>query len=676
MTKDEIKPGQIHNPNKDNHIEYEPTEKELEVVKTTFEIFRDAVEVRNRSYENFDGLNLIQYIEDSYRRTTTNVDVREDIEEWQSTIHDPFTRNKVNAILGKMVSVLPGVETQNRGDDDFRKADILTNLYEFAEEQEDYEEFIVEFLFESIVKGTAIGYEGHEYKERPIRDIVSGTDTEIKVVEKKEITNRLISKIIRLEDFYPSTIHARSVKEIPHAFVRDVQPYHKFKADYRQFPKHINVSPKRNVGGEAENKPYYLDYISEDVQEGSVEVLYFYDKANDQFVIIANGVWLNPIKVSEEEEVVCPIPFKHKELPFFDLRFELFEPNFFYGKSLPDKLKNLQDVLNVLTNMLMDQSFLSIFAPILTNGADSIEDDYLVPGRRSPIETNGLPINQAVMKLDMGTPSGWHQYILEHTRKVMEEASMDRVSQGIAGQGDRTTAQEVRVAAEGVAAMLGLFGRFVKTCIKRKAKLKVQNIMQFWTDPRYPVVEQVLGVGGMADAKKIFNTFKIKNAVLTNGKRGMRVIDMYMNPSDRPTKKELEAKAMISKAVNNREVEYVALDPSYIRNVDIDIKLVPNSKSESIKDLEKALHLEKVRMYKEMFPGMTDDMELFAQTAEKFGDDPAKIINKNLSEGQQTQPTDGAGGPQVNVANNAVRSMAGGEGQANSLVALQNEMLG
>lgn len=659
-------------------LEYKCSDKEKELMAKFHSKFRDAADLRNRNFNNFDGLNLIQYIEDSYRRTTTNVDIREDIEPWQSIIHDPFTRNKVNAILGKVVSVLPGVEVQNRGDEDVRKSTIVTSLLEYAEEMEDYEQFAVAFLYEAIVKGTAIGYEGHEYKEQAIREVVKGSGDNMTVRKATKITNRLPSKIISLENFYPGTVAVGSVKELVDCWVREIMSETKFKMDFAMYKKAEYVTGKNTIYGEGEHAPYYNDYISDDTPEGSVEVRWYYNKDTDEFIISANGIWLNPI-VDEDNEDTSPIPFNHKELPFFDLRFEIFSHDFFYGKSLPDKLKTLQDVLNVLTNMLLDQSFLSIFAPILTNGSDSIEDDYLVPGRRTPIDTQGLPINQAVMKLDMGTPSGWHQYILEYTRKIMEEASVDRISQGVAGQGDRTTAQEVRVAADGVASMLGLFGRWIKTSFKRKAMLKTKNILQFWTDPKYPVAQQILGPESGAEMNEVFNTFKIKGTILSDGKRGMKVIDFYRDPNKRPTAQELKGKATMSKLTNNMDIEYVAIDPAYIRDMEIDIKLVPNKKSETTKDIDKALALEKVKIYKTLFPGMTDDLELLAELAEKFGDDPTKIIKKDLLN-PAPQPEPGATGmsaePQNNLANNAVRSMAGGEAGANSLTALQSEMLG
>lgn len=653
-----------------------PSQKENEVVTSVFSKFRDSANDRDQGFEYFDGDNLIDYIDDSVRRYNTNVDERDNIEDWQARIHDKFTRNKVLAILGKVVSVLPIAQFTGRGDEDIRKGIILTNLYEYSEEADDYEEFMLHYLLEAIVKGTAVGYDGVDKKKRKLRD-VSNFGDEIKTKEVTEITTKLYSTIVPLEEFYPSNVGIRNISKMPYCFWRKVVPYSSFMERWSGFSKSSLVQAKRTHSEETE-RPYYLDYISSDVSEGGVEIIRYYNRDEDQYVVIANGIWLNPIMGKNGQEVISPLPFNHKELPFFDVKFDFFG-DFFYGKSLPDRLKTMQDVLNVLTNMLLDQSFLTIFPPMLTNGFDGIEDDYLRPGRRTPIDTQGLPISQAFMKLDLGTPSGWHQYILEYTRKIMEESSVDQVSQGIAGVGERTTAQEIRVAAEGVSAMLGLFGRMVNYGIKRKALLRGANILQFWTDKNSPMLQKVLGENGRSDFNKVFNVFKMDSATLTNGKRGVKIIELYSNKKDMPTARELKVKGSIFKKESGKNIEIMALPGEYLRDFQYDIKLVPNVKSETTKDMEKAMQLEKVRVYMSFFPQLVNVNELAAQTAEKMGDDPTKVLNdevfnpppvenKELDSGMSTEPT-------TNQSNNMVRSARGGEGMA-QLAQLSNSMLG
>lgn len=655
--------------------------KEKEVMTAVVTKFQLSMNDRNRPFVNFDGDTLLNYIEDSVHRFTTNVDNREDIEDWQARVNTQFTRNKTIAVLGKLVQVLPIAELKGRGDEDLRKGQILSNLYEYSEDVDDYENFMVSVLLEVVTKGTAIAYEGHEKKVQKIRSITgSGDDIKIKEDEKK--TNRLYGELVRLEDFYPSSVGISDVKDMPYCFWRNTIPYQTFLQDFAAYSRADLVSPYFTVSDDKVQQPEFLDYIGGTVGEGAVEIIRYYNKDVDEYIILANGVWLNPLMI-KEEMVVSPIPFNHKELPFWDIKFELFEGSFFYGKSLPDKLKSIQDVMNILTNMLLDQSFLTIFPPLLTNGFDSIEDDYLRPGRRTPVDTQGLSIKDSFQVLDMGVPGNWHQFILGYMKSLGEEASVDKVSQGIAGEGDRTTAREIGIAAEGVASMLGLSGRLVKTGLKRKASLRTPNIMQFWTDKDSPMIEQVLGEGGALEMSKAFNIFKIENGVMSSGKRGTKIIEIYSDTKDMPTKVDQKVRKGLYKLETGNEIEIISVTPEYIRNFDFDIKLIANPKREETKDSEKAMQLEKVKVYLSFFPDLVDKPELAAQTAEKMGDDPTKIFKENMFPGMadegamKAQVDQGMSTlPQGNVANNAVRGMRGGEQGANQMQQLQNDMLG
>jgi hypothetical protein len=656
------------------------SEKEKAVLADIVDLFRKTQAARDQRFQYFDGQNLIEYIEDSVLRFNTNVDEREGIEDWQAAVNDGFTRNKVLAILGKIREVLPIATFTGRGDEDSQKGIILSTLYQYVEDMDDYEEFMTHYLLEAIVKGTAIGYEDVHYQNKKIRD-VTGIGDDIKISEKNEKTTKLFASIVPLEEFYPSSPSIRKIKDMPYAFWRTVMPYSTFVEGFGHYRKSELVTPKQSFL-DNEMKPYYYDFMDESTADGSVEVIRFYDKLNDQFVIIANGIWLNSIVTSDDSEEISPLPWSHKDLPFFDTKFDFFGSDFFYGKSLPDRLKSMQDILNVLTNMLLDQSFLTIFPPLLTNGFDSIEDDYLRPGRRTPVDTQGLPISQAFQVLQSPTPSGWHQYILEYTRQVMEEASIDKVSQGMAGAGDRTTAQEIRVAASGVAAMLQLFATMVHTAIKRKAMLKTSNILQFGMNPEAPIVRAVLGDSASEDLQRAFSIIKVDNSVLSQGKRGTRVIEMYKSKAELPTPSNVRARAKINKLESGNEVEIVAIPPTYLRNFEFDVKVVPNPASQSTKEVEKALQLEKLRVYLSFFPELVNKKELAAQTAEKMGDDPAKILlgeafgippanenNPEMDPGMSTEPNG-------NTANNLARSARGGEQGSAEMAALMGNITG
>ena len=360
---------------------------------------------------------------------------------------------------------------------------------------------------------------------------------------------------------------------------------------------------------------------------------------------------MNPLNTGEE---VQPLPFAHKTLPFWSAIFEPFGSDFFYGKSMADKLKALQDVLNVLHNMMLDQSFLSIFPPILTEGMDEIEDDFLRPGRRIPV-TNV----DGYKELQISAPQGFHQYITEYTKRVMEETSLDAVQQGVAGtQGDRVTATEIQRATEAITGILGLFVTFVKWGVKDKARLKSKNLLQFYNKP---LLEGVLGQGGTKKFNKAFNTFRLEDAALTEGKRGIKLIEIFKDRKEMPTKREQGIRAGLMQKETNKRVEIIAIDADYIRDFEYDIKLVPNPQQPQSKALDKALVLEKARIYMEFFPELVDKEELAMDIAEKYGDRPEKIIKKEVFEPQQEGEQGGPPGTGGGLAKNIAKGALGGE---------------
>ena len=645
--------------------QYLPNEKEQKVVSAVFSKFRRMADERNRNYQYFDGSNLVEYINDSVRRFTTNVDERDGMEDWQARVFDPFTRTRVLAVLGKVAQALPIASFKSRGDEDPRKGIILTNIYEYIEDKEDYEETMIHLLLEAILKGTAVGYEGVERDKCKIRNI-EGFGDGITITEDEEEVTKFPTTIVPLEDFYPSSVSIRTISKMPYCAWRTIMTYSEFMSTWGMYEMSKFVTPKFSVLGtdSMDTKPFYFDFISQDVSDGNVELIRYYSKQDDEFIIMANGVWINPIKINSEDKAISPIPFNHKQLPFFEIKYDFFG-DWFYGKSLPDRLKSMQDVLNVLTNMMLDQSFLTIFPPILTSGTDSIEDDYLRPGRRTPIDTQGQPLANSFMKLDLGVPTSWHQYILEYTKRVMESSSLDQTAVGGTGVGGRTTATEIQTAAGSVTQIMGIFATLIKYGIKRKAILKGSNALQFGTDEKIPLIKRLLGNKGTGEFNKYFNVFKLGDTYLSNNKRGVKVIEMYKSKDDLPDRAEVQARAQIASVEAGKEVEIIAIPGSYIRSFMFDVEMIANPKADENKDMAKALQMEKVKVYLSFFPNLIDTAELAAQTALVMGDDPSKILKQDVL--NPAPPVEGATenpmspNPSSNNAGNMVENAKGNQ---------------
>lgn len=613
---------------------YKYSDKEQDVIQTIFWRFRDTQQERDKVMEYFDKRTLIEYINDSVLRYTTNVDQRDDIEDWQARVHAPFTRNKVNTILGKVLDELPVVEVMGRGDEDIIKAEIVNTLFEYSEDVDDSQEFFVYALEEAIVKGTMVGYEGIETYTRSTRNVVKYKDgDDITTTEGKIIERKLVSVIVPLEEFYPSSVGIRKIQDMPYCFWRQEINFTKFAKDYKNYEKAKHVQPySANRLNQNVTKPFYMNYITPTTRDGTVEIIKYYNQDTDEYILIANGIWLNPVG----NEEVSPMPFNHKRLPFFSFIYDIFGSDFFYGKSLADRLKALQDVMNVLQNMMLDQSFLSIFPPLLVAGNDDIEDDFLRPGRRIPVDTGGLPISQAFQKLDLGTNPGWHEFILNYTKSILEESSVDRLQQGQAPQGGRITATAIKAAAMGLESLLGLFEKFIKNALKSRARLRVANILQFYTDPDYPIIEAIMGDGAIKEASKAFNVFQVDSLPMTPGKRGTKIIELYRNAEDLPTKANLKLKTRLDEVVSGKRLTRIGITPDYIRQFEFDVTLKPNKESDLNKEQERALEIQFQQTMLTMYPDLIDRNQLAAELVVNFGKDPAKVL-KDTNQKQQQQ---------------------------------------
>jgi hypothetical protein len=239
----------------------------------------------------------------------------------------------------------------------------------------------------------------------------------------------------------------------------------------------------------------------------------------------------------------------------------------------------------------------------------------------------------------------------------MEEASVDRVSQGQSGAGaDRTTAYEIQTAAAGVAAILTTVARYVNAAIKRKAKLRIKNILQFGFQPNSTIVPGVLAD---ADTTKPFATFSFAGTKLSDGKRGTRVLELYRTDEALPSRAMNEARSLISSAEQGKKVEVTAISPSYIRDgVDYDVILGLDTKRERSSLAEQGLLLQQIQTLSAVGGERVNLDEPITKLAIAMGLDPTKIIREE----QPQQPaqeggTDGAGAQAMGEANRQMAQM-------------------
>lgn len=632
--------------------EYKPSSKAQTVIKNTWERYTDIRNNRDLNYRWFgkrrDGTyrTLINYIDLCEKRWNSDGIPRINLEDWQASVFKPETRNKVMAILSAVAQQRPRNNFKGREKSDYLREMVTRDLYDWSEDMDDGDEMALYTMLDAIIHGTAIRYEGYEDCKKVIKEIEPGSDLyDIKFKEKTVVIKKVITKEVRLQDFYFGSMMTRRMDEQPDCVWRKLMRINDFKREFGGWEESKFVLP----GGDLTDETYFSSFVSEEIREKDselVEVIRYYSKETDEFIILANGVWVNPMGKNK----VSPLPFHHKELPFFSVIFEPFSSTFPYGKALPDKMLHEQDAINALYNMMLDQSYVSIHKPLVTGDEDVLDDVELVPGKVNYIGADVANIQE----LQISPPATAHFNMLQLMMNSVEQSSVDSVQQGDAS--DAKTATAVRQAAAAASRQFLLFLEFVFHGYKRKARLRVKNILQFLTTPT--ILEKVMGDDGEERFNEAFQSFKLDDVSLSTGKQGTRIIELV---SDRDTLLEkFNNREKERKELEPQNVEKIYLTPEYIREFDFDVKPIPGSTIKETEEVSQALEIQFQSQAMTLFPDMINREALFDDFLEVFKKDKQRLkIQPMMNPINPQMMPQGQGQGQGGIANQIVNRATG-----------------
>lgn len=640
---------------------YVASKEERELVSRVFGRFEIMRTTRDKQYNYFNARNLIDLIDDSSKRFNSWIDARTGPEDWGAKTVDPMTRNKVIFIIASLASKRLDTEFFKQDDDDKIRAKIIKAFHEYSYDYENQEMQTFYEMLSAVVKGTVVGYEGFkaptvDIKKIDTYDAETGKTTYKKI--SKKLTPYVCSEIVPLEDFYPGDIRQRNIQKMPDCAWRSVLNYATFQQDFKKYPNMKHVKPGLQMG---KTDAFYNDVISSGLQDDEVEVLRYFNKIDDEFVIIADGILLTPLD--------SPLVWNHKEkglgLPFWSTIYEPFDEKFFYGKPLPDKLRSNQDVVDALYRMLLDQTFLSIHKPVLTSAVDSIEDELMRPGRKIPVSD----VNEW-KELDISSPDAAQFKMLEIARRSIEEASSDSVTQPTK-TGIPATAYAN--AQQGAETLMSMFQKFMEWGAQSKAELRVSNILQFYP---LPIDEK--------DGKTVYRKVRVDNVPLMLRPWVGSLIIRFV-----PSKAELDPMPAVPEEMKARfedrfgktfdhisvkpitqTVEMVSITPEFLEDFQCGVRIVANSSVKENKELKKALELEFIQRVVQAFPDLVKRDVALRDLIDVYEKSPDEYMIYSPSEQEmamyragkvaQLGTPNAAGGPPDARASSLIDQMTGG----------------
>jgi len=457
-------------------MSYTPTNKEKEVIKTVTERL-EKMKRKRRDYEkDWNDADKQRQM----HRSNRNKD------EWRSDLKLPDTFSVIETAKSEMIDQSPGIIYRPRESGDILKATKLNKIFEYTWEKANGDLELMNFIDDCLVYGISIGeeYWKHDVQKEKHIDEFDTDKMEPKSWEEKDTVtyDDVYFESIPIWSFYWDPV-ADSLEHARDCAKRLVMTEHDFKKKYDKYPK-----SKKVTAGSDTQRPEWFKPLG-NMEDSEIEVIHYYDKINDLYLILANGVLLT--------QPDNPIPYKHKDFPFVR-SVDVLLPHSFVGLGEPKIMKSLQEERDTLRNMRLDTTHLNIQTQYIVDDRLELDDEDLIAKPHSIIRG---PVDsiRAVEKIPMFAESYKEEEFLNDD--IIKSTGIDIRMQSLGGGGD--TATEVAILKESSLKRIRLKLKLLeRMALHRLGRLRLSNIQQFYSIPK---VVKVIGEEGLEETEQFRN---------------------------------------------------------------------------------------------------------------------------------------------------------------------------
>ena len=631
---------------------YHPSRDIQEAIFDVYEKFIRFRSLREQSYKQFNGKMFSDWLQESREKYWGYLPLSYDLDVPQFFF--PETRNQINSILGKIANLKQKPKFEGVKGFDLVKATILKALFEaFKRSKNQKIKNFWQFLY-TIVNGTCVvfvGFKSREIERKRVTMFDAATG-KTKWSTKKEEESEVEEVICNLEDIYIPKLWEPDIQEQDEIIWRTLIKWSDFKNTFDGYALSKYVFP----GMQFADQSIFAQFLAYDVRGSDfVEVIKYFNAPKDRYMIIANGVLLNPVKEEgKNDEILCPLPWNHKHLPFAKTVFEPLDANFFYGMPLPQKVKSPQEALNKLWELALDRETRSVAAPIITTDPNANEGLEFKAGR---IYGVGVPVSE-YKELTVAPLSSSYWNMLGSLQNLMQRTGTG--SQVLTGGKQPKSATEKSAEVQIQKETVGLYFLFYQDLLEQTTWLSMQNMIQFYTAHK---VEDIVGT------RKFRKVLALTEMQLTQGGMG----NMEVRIADKPaSNEELKEESWFRSLMNKERVEIIEVTPKMLNEVYFDIKI--DFENENPPETEQALFTNWANWLMQTFYplGLVDPKKILFRATEMKGELASDYIPDQMVEAyekerfglQQPQPPQQPGqGPPGQGGNPMQDQASQGQGQ-------------
>ncbi len=562
-------------------------DKEREAGNIALQDFLIGRNVTDKEYNQFNGRNRDQCIDDWTKRWNGYVPPANPLlDRDQSRMFLNFTRNQVISYLAKVAlqRVKSKIKAVNRksGLADQRLSQLLEDLNTFSLDAENGDARYLEAAFEACVKGTVVVYEGYRRQTQKIKSPMrfNPENGELEWKEEEQVIfDNAYQEVVPLEDFFIANPYQPDVQKQPFVLWRRITTYDEA---FTEFGHYKNWEYVQKGGGPAGGSvagtatTFYRNKIFTDLSENQVEVLRYYNRRKNLYVLTVNGVVLYQ----------GPIPRKDGRYPFAKGIFEPFDNSFFWGMGFPNKIMGEQDLMNTFWNMMNDKTFASLLPMGLSSDLDDmIEDDVLQPNKIRKVADA-----EKWKFINLPGVNAGETTMMQMAINFARENSGDMSGAGNAAtpKGGKITARQALLQQQESMQRLGFSMNFLEDFERDRTILRINTILQYYSIPK---IEKVTGEDGQQIENLLYRDVRLSGATLEDGTQGTRVIKLTgrtTNPDERAKMADqLSVMESLGEA-KGEPLEAVALDVTTLQNYELEVQVVRRSSYEKNQVLDQA----------------------------------------------------------------------------------------
>lgn len=424
----------------------------------------------------------------------------DEINGWRSNAVRPIVRNKIISINAHVTArtMYPKVYAFNQDSVEEKDAStVMGDLMEWSVvgSNSAYADVSVESTTSALVNPISWTFTQYQNVYRTVK----GRKKEDGVYETKRIIDEdnsgFIDESVAPDQVYFGEFYVRggNVQLQPWIIRRSVM-YHSTAAGlFSMYPDWGHVKPGIQVIYNDANQQFYECYDA-DMRQNEVEIIYYWNRALDLYLITANGILLT--------DPDNPNPREDKLYPWSTFGYELLRPqgDCMAYKSLAFKTMPDDKAVNTLYPMIIDASYLALFPPTFVAGVETIGSDVLIPGLTTTASSPDATINP-ILANNQNLKAAYDA--LFEVEKNITESSTDSQESAKPDSQGQVTAYQISKDEQRAKILLGSFLHMVSRYVKQMGRLRIGDIKQYLTLPELQELE------GSAEKGLVYRTFSM-----------------------------------------------------------------------------------------------------------------------------------------------------------------------